>query len=98
QKQAVIDRLPELIQEGILDEATADLRRYTLQTEIAAIGEQQAQLPPINLLEIAQTVSIPQFWQDLSEAERRFYFREFLQRIDIIRGEADWAIALKFIF
>ena len=97
-KQTILDQLPTLVAQGILDQATADLRAYTVQTEIAQIRQQQSQLPPINLLEIAQTVSIPQFWQDLSEAERRFYFREFIQQIKLVREEDDWAIELQFIF
>ena len=60
---------------------------------------QLAQLPPVNLRAIAQTVSIPQFWLDLSEAERRFFFREFLRHIDIVRpAAAPWHIELQFIF
>jgi hypothetical protein len=57
-----------------------------------------ATLPPVNLQAIAQTVSIPQFWSDLSEAERRFYFREFIRQIEITRPDQTWQLKLIFIF
>ncbi|MCY7278155.1 MAG: recombinase family protein, partial [Phormidesmis sp. CAN_BIN44] len=71
---------------------------YTLRTEIAQLQDKLAQLPPANLRAIAQTVSIPQFWLDLSEPERRFYFREFIRQIDLIRTKADWTLKLIFVF
>jgi DNA invertase Pin-like site-specific DNA recombinase len=96
-KAEVIEQLPDLIANGILDSETAALRTYQLRTEIAALESQLAQLPPPNLRQIAQTISIPQFWHDLSEAERRFYFREFLNRIEVVRSP-DWSLKLVFIF
>lgn len=96
-KAEVIKQLPGLIDNGILDSETVALRTYKLQTEIAALESQLAQLPPPNLRQIAQTISIPQFWHDLSEAERRFYFREFLSRIEVVRSP-DWSLKLIFIF
>lgn len=98
-KQAILQQLPELEAQGILDRETAALRTYKLRTEIAQLENTMAQLPPSNLKAIAQAVSLPQFWLDLSEAERRFYFREFIQQIEIIRHESEsWSILLKFIF
>jgi DNA invertase Pin-like site-specific DNA recombinase len=97
-KQTIIAQLPELVAQQILDDKTADLRAYTLRTEIAELQHKLAQLPPVNLLETAKTVSIPQFWQDLSEPERRFYFREFIRSIEIVRDEPQWTIRLKFMF
>ncbi|MGK7878035.1 MAG: recombinase family protein [Xenococcaceae cyanobacterium] len=98
-KQAIIDQLPVLKEQGILDEETAQLRSYKLSTEISQLRAQLAQLPPVNLKAIAQTVSLPQFWLDLSEAERRFYFREFIRQIEIIRPQAKiWQLQLVFIF
>ncbi len=97
-KQAILTQLPGLIESGILDTESADLRTYTLRTEIAQLQGKLAQLPPVNLRAIAQAVSIPQFWLDLSEPERRFYFREFIRQIDLIRDEADWTLKLVFIF
>jgi DNA invertase Pin-like site-specific DNA recombinase len=82
-KQSILSQLPALTTSGILDTETADLRAYKVRTEIASLQASLAQLPPVNLLAIAQTVSIPQFWLDLSESERRFYFREFIQQIQI---------------
>jgi len=97
-KQAILTQLPSLIENGILDTESADLRAYTLRTEIAQLQGKLAQLPPVNLRAIAQTVSIPQFWLDLSEPERRFYFREFIRQIELIRDEGDWTLKLIFIF
>jgi DNA invertase Pin-like site-specific DNA recombinase len=97
-KQKVIAQLPELVTQQILDDKTADLRTYTLKTEIAELQNKLAQLPPVNLLETAKTVSIPQFWQDLSEPERRFYFREFIRSIEIVGDRPQWSIQLRFMF
>jgi len=96
--QEIVGQLPGLLASGILDQETADLRRYKLQTEIAQLQNQLAQLPPANLRSIAQAVSLPQFWRDLSEAERRFYFREFIRQIELVRQEQDWHLHLRFIF
>lgn len=97
-KQAILTQLPPLVTSGVLDQETADLRTYKLRTEIASLQGKLAQLPPVNLQAIAQTVSIPQFWLDLSEAERRFYFREFICQIELIRHEETWKLKLIFIF
>jgi DNA invertase Pin-like site-specific DNA recombinase len=97
-KQAIIAQLPDLVTQQVLDEKTADLRAYTLKTEIAELQNRLAQLPPVNLLETAKTVSIQQFWQDLSEPERRFYFREFIRSVEIVRDEIEWAVQLRFMF
>jgi len=97
-KQAVLEQLPGLVASGVLDSETAELRAYKLRTEMAALQSKLAQLPPVNLQAIAQVVSIPQFWLDLSEAERRFYFREFIRQIQIIRQPAQWMVQLVFIF
>jgi DNA invertase Pin-like site-specific DNA recombinase len=98
QKQQAIMQLPTLIAQQILDDKTAALRRYTLNTEIAQIQARLAQLPPVNLSETVQTVSLQQFWIDLSEAERRFYFREFLDGIEVVRQAPNWSIHLRFRF
>ncbi|MGE5658632.1 MAG: recombinase family protein, partial [Actinomycetota bacterium] len=97
-KQEILDQLPVLKANGILDAETAQLRSYKLRTEIAQLQSQLAQLPPVNLRATAQAVSIPQFWLDLSESERRFYFREFIRQVEIIRQQATWQIQLVFIF
>lgn len=97
-RQALLDQLPPLVASGVLDPETADLRTYKLRTEMAELQTQVSQLPPVNLKAIAQAVSIPQFWLDLSESERRFYFREFIRQIEVVRQEADWQLRLGFIF
>jgi DNA invertase Pin-like site-specific DNA recombinase len=98
-KKELLTQLETLIKQNILDVETAILRRYKIQTEISTLENQIARLPPINLKAIAKTVSLPQFWYDLSEAERRFYFREFMQQIEIIRLENNaWDLHLIFIF
>ncbi|GAB4232801.1 MAG: recombinase family protein [Stanieria sp.] len=99
QKKDILKQLPHLIERKILDEETAQLRSYKLKTEIAQLTQKIAQLPPVNLFAIAKTVSLPQFWLDLSESERRFYLREFIKQIEIIRsGTKKWHLKLIFIF
>ena len=97
-KQQIINQLPALIESGILDTETADLRAYKVRTEISELQSKLAQLPPVNLRETAQTVSIPQFWLDLSESERRFYFREFIDRIEIVHENKTFKLQIIFIF
>jgi DNA invertase Pin-like site-specific DNA recombinase len=97
-KQQTIDRLPALINEGILDLETVDLRTYQLKTEISELQSRLAAFPPVNLQSLAQAVSIPQFWLDLSESERRFYFREFIRTIEIDPQDPNLALKLRFIF
>ena len=97
-KQNILSQLDALTESGILDSETAQLRAYKLRTEIAQLQAQQMQLPPVNLRETAQAVSLPQFWLDLSESERRFYFREFIRQIQLIRGDNGWHLQVKFIF
>jgi DNA invertase Pin-like site-specific DNA recombinase len=98
QRAAVLEQLPMLIDTGVLDAETAALRRYTLHGEMAQIEQQIAQLPPVNLSELAPSVALPQFWLDLSEAERRFFFREFIRRIDLHRHGNAWHITLILVF
>jgi DNA invertase Pin-like site-specific DNA recombinase len=98
-KHEIISQLSQLEAEGILDRETAQWRRYKLNNEIAQIQSRLAQLPPGDLKVIAQAVSLPQFWLDLSEAERRFYFREFIRQIQLIRPNAkSWELQISFIF
>jgi DNA invertase Pin-like site-specific DNA recombinase len=97
-KQQVLDQLPSLIQQGVFDEASAALRSYNLRSEIAILRGRLDRLPPVNLQATVATVSIPQFWLDLSEAERRFYFREFMNEVQIVRDDNDWGLKLVFIF
>ncbi len=97
-REEILAQLPSLCELGILDTETADLRAYKLRTEIAELQSKLAQQPPVNLRETAQAVSIPQFWLDLSESERRFYFREFIRKIEIIRQDTGWQLQVIFIF
>ncbi|MEZ2277336.1 MAG: recombinase family protein [Microcoleus sp.] len=97
-KEQIINQLATLIENGILDTETAELRAYKIRTEMAQLQSKLAQLPPVNLRETAQTVSLPQFWLDLSESERRFYFREFIDRIEIVRENTNWELQIIFIF
>ncbi|MGV2827425.1 recombinase family protein [Myxosarcina sp. GI1(2024)] len=99
QKQVILTQIPELIEREILDKETASIRSYKLQTEISQLEARMAQLPPVNLQETVKAVSLTQFWLDLSESERRFYFREFIKQIQLIRAESDrWDLQLVFIF
>ena len=97
-QQEILEQLPALTETGILDAETAKLRAYKLRTEISALQAKLATLPPVNLRSVAQAVSIPQFWLDLSESERRFYFREFIRQIEIIRQDKQWKLQIIFIF
>lgn len=97
-QEAILAQLPALIETRVLDQETADLRAYKLRTEIANLENQLAQLPPVDLKATAQTLSIPQFWLDLSETERRAYLREFIREIQLIRQAEDWDIKLIFAF
>ncbi|MDX2214747.1 MAG: recombinase family protein [Oculatellaceae cyanobacterium bins.114] len=97
-KQGVLEQLPDLTATGILDAETAELRAYNVRSEIAQLQATLSQLPPVDLKATAQAVSIPQFWLDLSETERRFYFREFIRQIQIVREGKDWELKLVFIF
>jgi DNA invertase Pin-like site-specific DNA recombinase len=97
-QQKILSQLPALVETGVLDEETAKLRAYKLRTEISAIQAKLATLPPVNLRSVAQAVSIKQFWLDLSEAERRFYFREFIRQIELIRQDQEWNLQVIFIF
>ncbi len=98
EKQDILSQLPNLITNGIFDLETAELRTYKLKTEIAQLESQLNQLPPVNLLEAAKAVSIPQFWWDLSESERRFYLREFISKIELVRQDTNWHLQVIFIF
>ncbi|MBW4555507.1 MAG: recombinase family protein [Trichormus sp. ATA11-4-KO1] len=97
-QQEILQQLPALVETGILDVETAKLRAYKLRTEISQLQAKLATLPPVNLRSVAQAVSIPQFWLDLSEAERRFYFREFIKQIEILRQDQAWDLRVIFIF
>jgi hypothetical protein len=97
-KQEILEQLPSLTDNGVLDSQTAELRAYKLRTEISELRSRLAALPPVNLQAIAQAVSIPQFWSDLSESERRFYFREFIRQIQLIHRDKEWQVQLIFIF
>jgi len=98
EKQGILQQLPILESQGILDAQTHQLRRYGLKTEIAQLQQQLDQLPPDELQRIIPAVSLPQFWRDLSETERRFYFREFIQQIHVNRQPQSWALTLTFVF
>ncbi|MCC0176258.1 recombinase family protein [Waterburya agarophytonicola K14] len=98
-KKDILNRLPSLLEENILDRETFAIRNYKIRAEISQLENKIAQLPPSNLKAIANAVSLPQFWLDLSEAERRFYFREFIQQIKITPNDSKTCeLQLVFIF
>ncbi|MBW4638419.1 MAG: recombinase family protein [Gloeocapsa sp. UFS-A4-WI-NPMV-4B04] len=97
-QQEILTQLPVLIETGVLDAETAQLRTYKVHTEISQLQAKLSTLPPVNLRSVAQAVSIEQFWLDLSESERRFYFREFIRSIELIRQDSGWQLQLIFIF
>ena len=94
----ILAALPTLTSEGVLDSETAALRAYKIRTEISELQGKLATLPPVNFRSVAQAVSIPQFWLDLSESERRFYFREFIRQIELVRQDATWHLQVIFVF
>jgi hypothetical protein len=95
--QDILTQVSQLETHGVLDAETAQLRRYKLRAEIGQYQNKIAQCPPENLSAIAQAVSLPQFWHDLSESERRFYFREFIQQIEIhYQTRSQWDLNLVF--
>ncbi|APB32909.1 Site-specific recombinase, DNA invertase Pin homologs [Gloeomargarita lithophora Alchichica-D10] len=96
QKQQILSQLDELKHQGILDELTTQMRAVTLQTELNQIQNQLAQLPPVNLQEIARTASLPAFWLDLSPVEQRVYLREFLHHIKIQPQGHQYQVCLVF--
>jgi DNA invertase Pin-like site-specific DNA recombinase len=98
EKKKILEKLPEALISGILDESMLQMRSYQLKTEISKLENVRSQLPPENIMSIAETVSIPQFWADLSETERRFYFREFLRQVAIDCSGETWQIRLVFMF
>ncbi|MEA5535449.1 recombinase family protein [Crocosphaera sp. XPORK-15E] len=99
QKREIIEQINDLVTTEILDEQTAQIRQYKLKVEISQLRSKLEQLPPENLKNIADAVSLPRFWQDLSEAERRFYFREFIRQIQINQiDKNNWELEIIFIF
>jgi DNA invertase Pin-like site-specific DNA recombinase/uncharacterized membrane protein len=88
-------QLEELQQSGLMDEPALAQRCYQLRAETARLAQKLEQLPPANFLQIAQTLSIPPFWQDLSESERRAYLREFLRRVEV---DSTGAVQMTFAF
>jgi hypothetical protein len=98
-KQKILEQVKTLETTEVLDAETAMIRSYKLRAEIAVLQSSQSRLPPPNLMSIAETVSIPAFWDDLSEPERRFYLREFLRRVEWVRSSSQgWTIELVFTF
>ncbi len=98
-KQKILDQVADLETRQVLDPETAMLRSYKLRAEIAVLQSSKSRLPPTNLVSIAETVSIPAFWDGLSEPERRFYLREFLRRVEWVRSSSQgWTIELVFTF
>ncbi|NJO86179.1 MAG: hypothetical protein HC818_06190, partial [Synechococcaceae cyanobacterium RM1_1_27] len=51
--------------------------------------------PPADLAQVARNLSIRPFWDDLSEIERRRYFREFIHQV---LAQSDGAIQITFVF
>ncbi len=95
-QRELIPQIDDLERSGVLDRETATLRRHKIYREITKLEDQLSQLPPQNLQAIAANLAIPQFWQDLSETERRFYLREFLRQIRL--EPRTGAVQLQFVF
>ncbi|MEM9138077.1 MAG: recombinase zinc beta ribbon domain-containing protein, partial [Cyanobacteria bacterium P01_F01_bin.42] len=98
QQRQILAQIPTLLELGVLDHETAQMRTYRLKTELSKLEAQLNSFSPVNLKETAQTIAIPEFWRDLSETERRFYLREFIRSIQITRTGKDWTLSLNFVF
>jgi hypothetical protein len=98
-KKEILNELTELLSKNVLDEESFLLRSYNLKTEIAKIERKMSALPPASLMTIVRELSLAQFWIDLSESERRFYFREFIKQIILNRTiDGSWDISIHFLF
>ena len=51
EKAALLTQVAQLQQQGVLDQASADLRQYTLRSELAQLEQQRSQLPPRKLVQ-----------------------------------------------
>ncbi|MEN9224618.1 MAG: hypothetical protein Q6L60_07025 [Thermostichus sp. HHBFW_bins_43] len=91
----ILHQLEALEESGLMDEPSLAQRRYQLRAENAFLAQKLEQLPPTNLSQIAQTLSIQPFWQDLTETERRAYLREFLRSIEV---DANGQVRVVFVF
>ncbi|MEN9202587.1 MAG: hypothetical protein Q6K80_09895 [Thermostichus sp. DG_1_6_bins_120] len=91
----LLQHLEQLQQSGLMDEQCLAQRRYQLRAENALLAQKLEQLPPPNLPQIAQTLSIQPFWEDLTETERRAYLREFLRSIEV---DASGDVRVIFVF
>ena len=98
QKESILTQVQSLLDDGVLDLESAQLRTFNLEMELSTLRSQLSNFPPVNLAETSKAIAIPEFWLDLSETERRFYLREFIQSIDISRQENDWDLNLRFVF
>ena len=93
EKERILALLPDLEAQGILDRDSARLRAARLRTDIGELQVQRSQLPPGSLKNLAGAIVLPRFWHDLSETERRFYFREFIRTITMVYRDRQWHIA-----
>lgn len=91
----ILSQLEELEGSGLMDEHSLSQRRYQLRAENALLAQKLEQLPPPNLPQLAQTLSIQPFWQDLTETERRAYLREFLRSIEV---DSSGDVRVVFVF
>lgn len=91
--------ISDLCDRGVLDSTTAQICAYQIRAQMGILQNNLSQLPPASLSTIARSVSIPEFWRDLSESERRFYFREFLKMITLQYTKSGWVVKnLEFVF
>lgn len=93
--EGILAQLPALEQQGILDASTHHYRRFQLEQDNTTLLAQLEQFPPADLPQVARNLSIRPFWDDLSEIERRRYFREFIHQV---LAQSDGAIQITFVF
>ncbi|HIK36509.1 MAG: recombinase family protein [Geminocystis sp.] len=96
EKLEVIRRLED---EGVLEEEEAKKITYRLREKMSKMQQKINQMPPNTLGVIAKNLSNPQLWHDLSNSERRFYLREFIDTIEVNMGENhDDKLELNLVF
>ncbi|MBE9222858.1 recombinase family protein [Cyanobacterium stanieri LEGE 03274] len=101
EKKQIKNNLKSLVLNNILDKETAQIRTIKIENEISQLNNKLNSLPPNNLTDMIENLSLQQFWYDLSEQEKRFYLREFIKKIYIIPNlqySKQYQLELDFIF
>lgn len=94
-----LEVIRRLENEGILETQEAKKITYRLKEKMSKIQQKVDQMPPNTLEVIAKSLSNPQLWYDLSNSEKRFYLREFIDTIEVnMEASLDDKLELNFVF